>query len=213
MDGSCLPSWFYRPGRVAEKLELTCPRFQFDVLEPILDELLEIRPQDSENISSIRKLLEAIPLTSLFETSEAMADRDSITTKYDNERETIVCFTIRGHRVRLMQAKDLDVTSVKTYSRSTRAKDSASKTRQVVNEERMPVVTQQYLMAQILRDRPNEFSEKIQKANAKRLSSGPPKGPRTAEKSVFSDLRTMAREKYWMAWTEMTDHIFDRSRK
>lgn len=178
-----------------------CLPVQFDVLEPLLDELLAIEPQNNEDIDTIRKLLETIPRFGPLEIAKQIADRDTSTTVEGNAQETAVSFQLRGYKVLLIQAVDLDVSKPKVYTKTSRAKRSAAETKHILTEGKMPLATQQYLMAQILRERSHGFTERAHQANEKRLSSGPIKDPRTANKSVFAELRALARERYWVDMT------------
>lgn len=158
--------------------------------------------KDNDDITAIRKLLEAVPRYEPAEIARVMADRSLPITTDENEQEIVVIFTLRGFKIRLMVAKDLDVTDAKSYNTSNRAKLSAEKSQQILHEETMPIYVQQYLMARLLRDRSKDFQDRAAKANEKRLASGLSRIRRTAENSVFAELRALAREEYWLVMSK-----------
>lgn len=102
--------------------------------------------KDSDNVQAIRNLLTKLPQMGLRSVAAEVANKNDDITIKEDPMELNVLFTLKSYKVRLVQAKDLDINNVKTYSRSSRAKASAAKERMAFNEGKMPLEAQQYLM-------------------------------------------------------------------
>jgi hypothetical protein len=147
--------------------------------------------QTNETIA-IQTFLERIPKTDPLTLATELADKESIAVLLDVPDELTICFRLCSKTVRLMHARDLDKADKKSYHRSARAKASAVRATQLLDEHPMHILAQQYLMAQILTERPNEFQSAVEAETATTTKK------RDISKGIFATLRSLAREKYWL---------------
>ncbi|RYP67436.1 hypothetical protein DL769_005768 [Monosporascus sp. CRB-8-3] len=168
------------------------------VLGPVCEELAMLEQRDTEEIRAIQTLLQRIPITEPDALGKEMATDDFEVVR-DLPEELVVRFLLHSKTVRLMHAKDLDKGDTKTYDRATRAKVAKRKEEALLDEGKMPIATQQYLMAHILAERKNEFGARF---NAEKDAR-----PMDHRKSVLGELRSLAREMYWLdlSQTERAD--------
>lgn len=98
----------------------------------------------------------------------------------ENDEEVTICFRLGDRRVRLMQALDIDMKDSNSYTDCSRSKRCEERAADLVQESRMPIDVQQYLMAKILKNAPMpELSKKKQEG-------------------FFHSLRSSAQQQYWM---------------
>lgn len=152
--------------------------------------------KSNEEITAIQRLLERIPRTEPRVLAVEMANNNQITVIRDTSNELIVCFTLLSKSVRLMHVKDIDKDDKKSFDKSARAKSSVQRANQLFDEEPMPTSAQQYVMATVLVDRHDDFHSLV----VQETTPGAEK-PTNINKSVFSTLRSLAREKYWLDMT------------
>ena len=145
---------------------------------------------------AIQKLFERIPHINPRDLAMEMATGQQISTIRDTANELVVSFPLLSKTVRLMHAKDVDKNDKKSFDESIRAKRSAQRAEELLNEQPMPIATQQYLMATILIERHDEFHSLV----VREITSATDKR-RNISKSVFHTLRSQAREKYWLDMT------------
>ncbi|RYP27737.1 hypothetical protein DL766_006237 [Monosporascus sp. MC13-8B] len=157
-----------------------------------------LEQRGTEEIRAIQTLLQRIPNTEPSALGKEMATGDFEVVR-DLPEELVVRFLLHSKTVGLMHAKDLDKGDTKTYDRATRAKAAKKQEEALLGEGKMPIATQQYLMACILTERENEFGARFDAEKNERLMDH--------RKSVLSELRSLAREIYWLdlSQTERAD--------
>ncbi|KAI3324321.1 hypothetical protein HD806DRAFT_65333 [Xylariaceae sp. AK1471] len=171
--------WFRWAGNVAHPLD---PRM-FDVMDNIYDQQNHTpeRPAnvDMRIVGDFLSHIRTICITKLQELKFSLAD---FTVIEDNTEQIVVSFHFQGLSFRVMQALDIDKDDQQTYFQAKRAKLAEERTRELVDDEDIPIAAQQYLMAQLIKDLSG--SELAKKRNG-----------------FFSNLRASAQEKYWLQFS------------
>lgn len=147
-------------------------------MEPIFEELMNSTVTDSPLLQSLGDLLKKIPTTDLELLANAATGGRYTLVKKTTE-ETIVEFELGAKRVRLMQAHDIDKNVPATYDKASRCHQAKKRVELAFNEPEMPISVQQYLMASLLQD-------------------GAAVAPTGNDEEFFEDLRSTAREKFWL---------------
>lgn len=159
------------------------------MLGPLCEGLIKLKQQDTEEIRAIQTLLQRIPSVEPRILAKEIST-GGLKIVRDQPNEFIIHFMLHSKGVRLMHAKDLDTTDKGTYDRATRAKAAKQRVEHVLDEEAMPIGAQQYLIAQLLVDKHDKFR--------RRFDSEKNNMPEDSQKSVLGELRSLAREMYWL---------------
>lgn len=162
-------------------------------MKPLFLELTGSTIVESDDVNSIRLLLNKIPSTPFEEIAEAMANDNTYRLVDDNPREIIITFGLASRSVRLMQCKDVDVTDENSYDQTLRAKLSKKKTESQLTDPPMTAEFTQYIMASL-----------IQTSTIPKKSTGIDEESQSSSDSInghkgyFSSLRMAAQEHYWL---------------
>ncbi|KAI1082947.1 hypothetical protein F5B20DRAFT_597160 [Whalleya microplaca] len=153
------------------------------LIGPICEKLVERQKVDNEETGRISQLLKDVSTSDLENLSQRFANNGEYTLVKNGAKELIVTFLLYSKTVRLMQAKDLNKNVCRSYDNADRAKASEERAENLLNEGTMPVSSQQYIMASVMR----ENKESVLHGNN--------------SLKYLTRLRQMAQERYWLRMT------------
>ncbi|EMR64086.1 hypothetical protein UCREL1_8954 [Eutypa lata UCREL1] len=150
------------------------------VLKPIFSELIATEFTPSQALIRISNMLARVPQDDMNIIAKEESEHHEYEVVAENDEEVTICFRLGDRRVRLMQALDIDMKDSDSYTDCSRSKRCEERAADLVQESRMPIDVQQYLMAKILKNAPMpELSKKKQEG-------------------FFHSLRSSAQQQYWM---------------
>lgn len=169
---------------------------QFNIMRPIFAELMSATVAVSPEVKSLQSLLEMIPTTPFAQAAAAVSDVKEFTVVRDTNRELVITFVLGSISVRLMQCHDLDVANDKSYSESSRAKNSQERTKSQLPDPPITPELTQYVMAKILSS-PSKHPGIGDFGNSS-SGSGSTSSSRKSNAGPFYTLRMTALEEYWL---------------
>lgn len=154
---------------------------------------------ENQEITRLWQLLEKSPSHEIHSLAKEFSDHGAFKMERDDAFEVVATFKMSSRKIRLMQAKDLDVKNPKSYNQSSRAKLSAKKSRDIVPEPSMKISVQQYLVAKHLI---TSHSQELAKSGQKQESTESDDEGDSLDMDILEKLRALAQEQYWLLSTK-----------
>ncbi|KAI3321514.1 hypothetical protein HD806DRAFT_545754 [Xylariaceae sp. AK1471] len=177
----------------------------FDIMEPILDELLAASMENTDNIKRIQALLELIPYEPFERIRDALSVKETYAVIRDDPQEIVVTFKLFPTlSVRLrkysVHCKDVNKNDEASYRKASRAKQAQARTMALVDDPPMTRELTQFIMASLItKDKSFEINEDEDIAE-----TGPSNDTYTDSSSRGSlyELRKAAQEHYWYGMSQ-----------
>ncbi|KAK7965822.1 uncharacterized protein PG986_000099 [Apiospora aurea] len=155
-------------------------------------------PLPSSRRDAVQHFLAKVPNTEAHGLATESADCGTIDVVEDNDEEIVIDFKIESLSVRLMQCKDLNLVQKRPFEGIKRCRDALNAAKDAFDEPHMSIQIQQVVMARRLLRLEGSLNPAV---------SAIPIDDSKRRDQVLGDLRSEAREEYWLHSTKPQRHL------